>query len=1776
MSLTRRASRGSDDYEEDFEELEATWDRNSKPNTPRYAINVVDNAVNIEVKKQRKVNDIETFIRSNQLALKKKRLEAGKIFAEKQFKQMRLKLKHDRVDFEMKRIKKDENLKKLHEKCKEVAKTPLPVNLVQRLSTEREHAFDDTDEYYPSSRLTKNVDSIATSPTKAHTLKSNLLSIHERISSGIDTLHSVGDEIAKQKAEQLKLKSDVDEKIRVLNESKDMLKKSTIKASPSKQFYSQEVKKVQRTRTTDTPRSQPKVDAVKKVTSVTTTVKKGIIKQPPKNQKVELRKKIATSSSRPEIAPKYAPVDTSVPIADVSLLGLIESDIENNIPVSYHLGHTAHLSEHMEVSSDSAHESSTSKSSEIFLQSGSSDDVDNVVNHLTDDDISSVIDLDVLSSDSDDDVEDRDMYQIDEIETVDSAVETYDEHEGREKDLNVMDQINRMNELILELNSDFEERLHICNSNEANDIIDDGDSDAIGRSEIPAISDNHVFESADVSGPVVHSYASRFIAPAPVSGAKVPYAVAAIKADRFLPRNSTETNASTAVRSPSNLAPGISSVSDDTMYNSDLGPDKITNIPDPVQFIDDPLIQTQNLLSDRDDAIKKFNSAASAVERDATSETKSQQFDAAFTRKNTLKTTYKKENSDDEDDDNFNYGTAVTGATYKSNIPTTHWSTMHGLIPSLRNVGELGGMLDSQFKILSHERLAVPESSDNSKDYTDDESYESGDDDNRVVTLLALQLLKQGEESEARRMQLLKSKAIESMTGDALDQNIIQENVVSVNQVKELHEPGATKTESVSLPLNESTGKNVIRKYFETNADDSSDALDLNNNVESMPELADISVEIKNAISLGLPTTATTDPVSDDVKSSKNMYSALELRQFMIDELRKQDEILKYELELAELEQTRAIASANDYVQQVVMRSQIEAIENKKQQELVLQQQAYEMSLTAALASAHITLKEESALHSARIVEMQSQLQQQELQNDYAQLILHAESLQRQSFPVVNNSNNIGIESKVAAKVKPSVSERSKPAAVKNDDEIDEIIEEDDAYTTSFEQDRDSSVQEDLSIVERDKSSGSKYDSEYSDIFEEDIPEEIDSDAQSLKHVPVVAKAKPHKLKSSIKVTSDSVKQHTKTNTTKESSVATDANVIDTNSILAEYKNEMEIRLKTQEKSIQIRLQLLKAKRSKSLDWLSKQKEQVVNAKTLKAKKGLLSIKEIDAEEKRVNDSYNEERVVLEREKWSLNARAYRELRKFQQLKHDMDAYEVAYEPDITTYKVNAMNISSMYDSSASSNDSSFDLRKGEKSIEKSKRSTKTLSATKMQATSRSDDSDSYVSPNKSHQSSKSKSPNEEFMHSSHDSSKSLGNKTSSIAAAEKQLKQLKQYEQPKYLQNEAEETVSLNNENDLQDKKEYETHSAILEKNIIDRQLRIQQLKTSITNIEIASKDHTTRRSKQLESEILENNERKLLSSLDNDIARIASELNTINQGLRVSRDSVDSKDSQFSSQEKLKEWIEAIHEPLHEEDSIMKDEDDVDNDSWASQEDIDSSFMAGGTKKRTSAKSKQVPTLLSSKVTNLDIIKKVKRDEAVTKIQSAVRGWSTRSRYDDYITEIRAARDAIASGSVIGDLPLEYVAANAYEDDVLDDSFGSNDGMEEYQVVQKLQKEQRVTDLLESKVSRMNEIKLLKESLANEQKNLEEIERLNQQKVEAELARLEKVRTEAEIERKTRQAQEAERLAQAILDEENNKLAIIKRETELALMEKQRIEQEEKVEKLRLAEMRKEIESL
>jgi len=120
-------------------------------------------------------------------------------------------------------------------------------------------------------------------------------------------------------------------------------------------------------------------------------------------------------------------------------------------------------------------------------------------------------------------------------------------------------------------------------------------------------------------------------------------------------------------------------------------------------------------------------------------------------------------------------------------------------------------------------------------------------------------------------------------------------------------------------------------------------------------------------------------------------YTPSEMRQRMIEELRKQEDIFICAMELSQLEQAHAIQTASHVVQHILNHAELDAMERGKQQELLLQQQAYEISLATTITQAQVSLQQEAIIARERsLAVLTAQMAEQGVINEYAQLYAQA------------------------------------------------------------------------------------------------------------------------------------------------------------------------------------------------------------------------------------------------------------------------------------------------------------------------------------------------------------------------------------------------------------------------------------------------------------------------------------------------------------------------------------------------------------------------------------------------------------------------------------------------------------------------------------------------------------------------------------------------------------------------------------------------------------------
>lgn len=127
------------------------------------------------------------------------------------------------------------------------------------------------------------------------------------------------------------------------------------------------------------------------------------------------------------------------------------------------------------------------------------------------------------------------------------------------------------------------------------------------------------------------------------------------------------------------------------------------------------------------------------------------------------------------------------------------------------------------------------------------------------------------------------------------------------------------------------------------------------------------------------------DATSDIVK-----YSPDEMRNRLLAELRRQEDIFKYAIELVDIEKTYTLHSANEVVTSIMNQAENTLMEHQRQQEMVLQQQAYEVALASAMASAQVALEKEAMACNKTVEDLKFQLQQQGVYQQYIQYFMQA------------------------------------------------------------------------------------------------------------------------------------------------------------------------------------------------------------------------------------------------------------------------------------------------------------------------------------------------------------------------------------------------------------------------------------------------------------------------------------------------------------------------------------------------------------------------------------------------------------------------------------------------------------------------------------------------------------------------------------------------------------------------------------------------------------------
>ena len=500
-----------------------------------------------------------------------------------------------------------------------------------------------------------------------------------------------------------------------------------------------------------------------------------------------------------------------------------------------------------------------------------------------------------------------------------------------------------------------------------------------------------------------------------------------------------------------------------------------------------------------------------------------------------------------------------------------------------------------------------------------------------------------------------------------------------------------------------------------------------------------------------------------------------ELRAKMAAELKRQEEIHGYALELSALEQAQAVQQASYLVEKVIQQAGQDVGEMKQQQELVLQQQAYELSLTTAVNSVQAALQEQTQHHEAKVKELETRIKQQEWMEQQQRIrqshpppatrsgasktsksnthssssaaykgsssseVMSSRDEDDYSVQFENESQYSGMgtiqtsPNKSMNRSIPSILDEIHASADLEDDSVAYTIEDQSNIGRGVRHGDDSTVGE---IEDDDSIRRSKgfSESEYSDVFDDlDGTRDNADDSMSvsgsgstndgikavkapLSSRPVISFTSPTRrqkldkskstgdgkdpTRSSTSIGSggnrssggsNAVKFHQDTTSPKRRrgkghvassldsaitmSSADESDKRDklaaggvgtrdsndmTAQMLGEYRAEMEQRLRSQDKALKMRIHFLKTRRAQKLASIEEKRQALTKAALKEGKsnssKQRAAMRDLDRDETAVNGEYDESRAELERERWTTNARAYRELRKFNSLKRDMES----------------------------------------------------------------------------------------------------------------------------------------------------------------------------------------------------------------------------------------------------------------------------------------------------------------------------------------------------------------------------------------------------------------------------------------------------------------------------------------------------------------------------------------
>lgn len=596
---------------------------------------------------------------------------------------------------------------------------------------------------------------------------------------------------------------------------------------------------------------------------------------------------------------------------------------------------------------------------------------------------------------------------------------------------------------------------------------------------------------------------------------------------------------------------------------------------------------------------------------------------------------------------------------------------------SLRNIGELAGMLSSELEL---PQPSVESESDGGQ--WSETSSESEDEhgDHRMITIFAREIIRQREREQQRRMQEDFVRTVSSLRP-------MESNVQESSPTREGDQRDFSKISyaEASMPL---TAPEVSDAYAFQSGDADADQEEL----APRPLPAALSRTTRNALG----------PAVEQGKSPA------ELRLEMERELLTQQRIFDTALEISDLRQNQLAAASAATLQMVLERARARDAEAKRREDLLQQRFMHESELTQIAAAAQLEIfskdlevekERESAKQSCFVADLELEYQRRlEMARKTAENLEQMAALAEVERALVGRKASVEIAVQTdlpdRTPIPPSQPKSTSVLDISTFESEDSVVLGDDAgeedYSAAFEEEVLSFSRATVKSYVPSVSSNSASLSVGTSTSQSAFPSSSkggnnesavarSTDAGSEKSIvstaagtdSVVSTARDARevdystefdAEPPAYVSADGVVSETKASGTREMEYSEEFDLVapafvaashDTAPLIpssiaalgAEYRAELDRRVASHEKALALRLQFLSSRKMYQLAVIERQKATM----TAEAVKG---------EMRKVEIAFEEGRAEIERDRWAMQARTCRELRKLQDLQIELDEFK--------------------------------------------------------------------------------------------------------------------------------------------------------------------------------------------------------------------------------------------------------------------------------------------------------------------------------------------------------------------------------------------------------------------------------------------------------------------------------------------------------------------------------------